>query len=481
MKLLSLLLLPPLLLLLAPLPAADSLPDLGDPSQETLSPLQERQIGEQAMIEIRADRSFLDDAEVNDYLNWLGGRLVANSSEPGQPFEFFALYDHNINAFAMPGGYVGVNTGLILVAQSESELAAVLAHEVSHVTQHHLARMMAGEKYDTLASIAVAAAAIIATRNRPGNAPAVLAGPGAAIQHHLAFSRAHEQEADRIGLNTLEKAGFDVSAMPVFFERMQHETRLLDTNAPYWMLTHPLTTERISDIDNRVHQIPFHLVPDSLEFQLVRSKLRVLDMDPRDAVAYFSGSLSGPRKFGNAVAQRYGLTLALLRSRNLPRAKLELAELLKQPQVASDAMIMTLAGQIYRAEGMSNDKLADYYYKAVQAHPQHRALAYDYAEVLIASRQYQAALELLDSRIASHPRDARLYELEARTYAAQNKPQEEHHALAYARLSHGDLFGAIEQLELAKQSGNDFYQLSVIDNELKQYREVAAAHSRKNR
>lgn len=474
MKRLSLIL--PLLFAAAASLAADSLPDLGDPSQEVLSPLQERQIGEQAMIEIRADKSFLDDTEVSDYLNWLGDRLVANSSEPGQDFEFFALHDHNINAFAMPGGFVGVNSGLILVAQSESELASVLAHEVSHVTQHHMARMMAGEKYDSLATIAAAAIAIVAARNNPNAAPAVMAGPGAAIQRHLAFSREHEQEADRIGLSTLEKSGFDTRAMPLFFQRLLRETRLLDTNAPYWMLTHPVTTDRISDIDNRVRQLPFHLVPDSLEFQLVRSKLRVLDMTPAEAVTYFNSTLSGPRKFGNPVAQRYGLTLALLKSHNLVRAKQELDTLLKQPQAATDPMVMTLAGQIYRAEGMSNAKLTEYYSAAVQAHPQHRALAYDYAEVLIAGRQYQAAHELLDSRISAHPRDARLYELEARAYAAENKPQEEHHALAYACISHGNLRCTIEQLMLAKQSGNNYYELSIIDNELKEFREVAAAH-----
>ncbi len=466
-----------LLLAAAPALAADTLPDLGDPSQEVMSPQQEQQIGEQAMIEIRADKSYLDDTEVDDYLNWLGDRLVTNSSEPGDAFTFFALQDHTINAFAMPGGFVGVNTGLILTAQSESELASVLAHEVSHVTQHHMARMMAGEKYDSLATLAAAAIAIIASRNSPNAATGIVAAPGAAVAHHLAFSREHEMEADRIGLSLLQKSGFDVRAMPLFFQRLLRETRLLDTNAPAWMLTHPVTTDRIADIDNRVRQLPFHLVPDSLDFQLVRSKLLVLDRAPGDAVGYFNSALSGPRKFGNPVAQRYGLTLALLKSGNLPRAKQELAELQKNRQAAADPMVQTLAGRIYHADGMSNAKLADYYSAAVQQHPEHRALAYDYAEVLIAGRQFQAALDLLDSRINAHPRDARLYELEARTYAAQNKPQEEHHMLAYARISHGDLRGAIDQLMLAKQSGNNYYELSIIDNELKEFREVAAAHS----
>lgn len=467
-----------LMLCLTPLTDAADLPDLGDPSQNELSPQQERQIGEQSMFEIRADKSYLDDAEVNDYLNQLGYKLVANSNEPGQNFEFFALNDHAINAFALPGGFVGVNSGLILIAQSESELASVMAHEISHVTQHHLARMMAGQKMDSLATIAAVAVAILAARSNPDASMAAIAGVGAgSIQRQLTFTREHEQEADRIGLDILQKSGFDVRAMPTFFERLQRGTRLLDNNAPYWMRTHPVTSERIADIDNRVRQEPFRLVADSLDFQLVRTKLLVMDKAPREAIEYFSDAL-GARRFGNPVAQRYGLTLALLRSGNLPRANQELSILLKQPQ--NSAMIQALAGQIYRADGMNNAKLTEYYQSAVQTHPQHRALAYDYADLLIESRRYDAALKLLDERIASYPDDARLYELQARSYAAQDKLQEEHHALAYAYVSHGDLRGAIEQLELAKQSGSDYYQLSVIDNELKQFREMAAAHSKKH-
>jgi len=456
--------------------AAD-LPDLGDASQAALSPEQERRIGEQSMFEIRADKSYLDDAEVNDYLNQLGYKLVANSQEPGQEFQFFAINDRAINAFALPGGFVGVNSGLVLIAQSESELASVLAHEISHVTQHHLARMIAGQKIDSLAAIAAVAVAILAARSNPDVSMAAIAGASAgSIQRQLTFTREHEQEADRIGLATLQKSGFDARAMPTFFERLQRGTRLLDNNAPYWMRTHPITSDRIADIDNRVRQTPYRLVADSLDFQLVRSKLLVMDKSPPEAIAYFSDAL-GPRKFGNPVAQRYGLTLALLRNGNLPRAKQELVLLLKQSP--SSALIKTLAGQIYRAEGMSNSKLTEFYHDAVQTHPQHRALAYDYADLLIESKHYEPALKLLDERISSYPNDARLYELQARTYAAQNKPQEEHHALAYAYISHGDLRSAIEQLELAKQSGSDYYQLSVIDNELRQFREMAAAHAKK--
>ena len=182
--------------LLTPFCHAEGLPDLGDISQEAISPQQERQIGEQSMLQIRAYKGYLDDAEIADYLNTLGGTLVFNSSEPGQAFEFFAINDNAINAFAMPGGFIGVNSGLILTAQSESELAAVLSHEIAHVTQHHLARMVSGQKFDSLASLAVIAAAILSARSNPDAAMAGIIGVQAGgIQRKLNFTRLHEQSA----------------------------------------------------------------------------------------------------------------------------------------------------------------------------------------------------------------------------------------------------------------------------------------------
>jgi predicted Zn-dependent protease len=452
---------------------AEGLPDMGDVSQATVSPQQERQIGEQSMFEIRADRSYLDDAEISDYLNQIGYQLVANSSEPGQEFEFFAINDNAINAFALPGGFIGVNTGLILTAQSESELASVLGHEIAHVTQHHLARMISGQKVDSLAAMAAIAVAILTARSNPDASQAAIIGMQAgAIQRQLNFTRENEQEADRLGLATLQKAGFDTRAMPAFLERMQKATRLLEGNAPSYLRTHPVTSERVADIANRVQQIPYRLVADNLSFHLVRAKLQSMQGSPQDAIAFFTNAL-GAQKHGNQAAQRYGLVLALLRGNQPARAAQEFAPLLKP--ATHNPMVATLDGQIRRANKNDNGLVA-FYRSATQNFPQHRALAYDYADLLLQARQYADALKLLDEQIISHPSDPRLYELQARAYSAQEKRQEEHHALAYSYASRGNLQAAIEQLELAKQAGTDYYQLSSIESELKQFREIVAAH-----
>ncbi|MDD5058470.1 MAG: M48 family metalloprotease [Sideroxydans sp.] len=456
---------------------ADGLPDLGDVSQEMVSPQMERQIGEQSMFQIRAQANYMDDPEVVDYLNRLGSLLVSNSSEPSQPFEFFLINDNAINAFALPGGFIGVNTGLIQLTQTESELASVLSHEISHVTQHHLARMVSGQKYDSLAAMATMAVAILAARSNPDAATAAIVGAqGGMAQRQLNFTREYEKEADRIGLGILDKSGFDTRGMPTFFEHMQKATQILDGDTPSYLRTHPLTAERIADVDNRVQQIPFHLVPDSLDFQLMRARLYALQKPPSEGVAFFKAALVGEQRFGNPVAQRYGLVLALLRDKQDALATAEFATLYKQ--APGNASIETLAGQIKRLNNKDKDVLA-FYSKALKQFPGHHALIYDYAEALLQDQQYLDALKLLDEQVLRDGNDAKLYELQARAYLPLNRLQEYHHVLSYYQILHGNLREAIAQLELAKRAGTDYYQLSTIETELKQYREIFDAQKKK--
>ncbi|MBU0687855.1 MAG: M48 family metalloprotease [Gammaproteobacteria bacterium] len=455
---------------------AEGLPDLGDESQTVISPQMERQIGEQSMFQIRASEQYLNDPEVTDYLNRLGKRLVANSSEPSQPFEFFVIDDSAINAFAMPGGFIGVNTGLIMLSQSESELASVLSHEISHVTQHHLARMISGQKYDSLAAMATIAVAILAARDNPQAAQAGIVGAqGGLMQRQLDFTREHEKEADRIGLDLLQKSGFDSHAMPSFFERLQKATQLLEGDTPSYLRTHPLTTERVADVGNRVQHIPFKLVADSLDFHLVRARLNAMQKPPREAVNYFQSAL-GEQRFGNQVAQRYGLVLSLLRDRQDKRAAQEFVVLHKQ--APRNATIETLAGRIRQLD-KSDKGILDFYRTTLKEYPTHRALIYDYALLLLRMQHYSEALTLLDEQVNRDGNDAALYELQARAYTALGRHQEAHHVLSYYQILHGNLRGAIEQLELAKLAGNDYYQLSTIETELRQYREILESFRKK--
>ncbi len=477
MKILPLL----LLLIFSPCTLGDGLPDLGDVSQAALNPMQEREIGQQSMMQIKASKQFLNDPEINDYLNQLGDRLVQFSNEPSLDFEFFAMNDYSVNAFALPGGFVGVNAGLLLITENESELASVLGHEISHVTQHHLARMVSATKGDTMASMAAIALAILAARSNPDVAQATVAGVQAhAMQKQLDFTREHEQEADRLGLELMQKAGFDTHAMPTFLERLQRSTRLIDGNAPNYMRTHPITSDRIADIENRVNKQPYRLLPDSLDFDLVRTKLIGSQKTASDAISYFTDALTTHRH-GNPIAQQYGLVQALLRDKQLDRAKLELAALLKQAKDAqgaqNNAMIETLTGQVKRA---ANDPdTLSFYRTAVKNFPQHRALIYDYVDLLLNNNQAETAVKLLTDQVTRHPTDTTLYDLQARSYNQLHKPLEQHQAQAYSFAWQGNLPDAIQQLELAKRSGGSFYQLSIIESDLRELRDMQNAQTKK--
>jgi len=326
---------------------AEGLPDLGDAGQGVLSPQMERRIGESIMRDIRLrDPAFVEDPEATEYLNALGNRLVANSQDVRQDFEFFLMRDSTLNAFAMPGGYIGVHTGLIVAAQSESELAAVLAHEIAHVTQHHMARMASKDGQLSMAMLAAMALAILSRNTQVGSAAAAI-GQASAITAQIGFTRDFEREADRLGFLTLEKSKFDVHAMPDFFLRLQKAGRLYENNAPAYLRTHPITSERIADAQNRIQGLPYRQTPDSLDFQLVRAKLRAEQGEPQTALAQMQGDLQ-QKKFSNETAARYGYAVALLRANEPARAEAELGLL----QKSTDHPLVTgLAARVKLAKG----------------------------------------------------------------------------------------------------------------------------------
>ncbi|MBA2351677.1 MAG: M48 family metalloprotease [Burkholderiales bacterium] len=449
---------------------ADGLPDLGDVSQGAFSPLQEQQIGESIMLEIRADKSYFADPELTDYLNDLGYRLVSNSPDSRQAFEFFLIRDSSVNAFALPGGFIGVHTGLITTAQSESELAGVLSHEVAHVTQRHLARMISGQKQSTYLSLGLLALAILAARGNSEVSQAAVAGAQAtAIQSQLDFTRDHEREADRVGLQILQKSGFDPRAMPSFFERLQKSTRAIENNAPAYLRTHPLTYERIADVQSRTQEMSYKQVPDSLAFQLLRAKLRANSGSAKEALDYFEDSVQ-EKKFTNEAASRYGFVAALMRSKDYARAKQEMAALRKI--APASPIIDTLAGQLKIATGDHAGAL-EHYRLALKSHPGYRALVYDYAALLLQTKRGQEALALINDELQIHPSDSQLYLLQARSYAALDKKLLQHKAQAEAYVRLGTLPAAIEQLQIALRSGDgDFYQLSSVEARLRELRAV---------
>jgi len=458
-----------LVLVCGPL-SAQSLPDLGGAGDAGLAPQVERRIGESIMRDIRfREPSYLDDPEVADYLGNLGARLAQNAAGARQDFEFFAIREHTINAFALPGGFVGVHTGLLLAAESESEVASVLAHEIAHVTQRHIARMLGQQQQMQLPVLAALAAAILLGRSRPDLASGAAAAASAgAVQTQLSYSRDYEREADRIGFQALEASGFDVHAMGSFFEKMQRGTRLADDGSlPGYLRTHPITTERIADAQNRAASLPYKQHLDSAEFQLVRAKLRAESGDPRAAVDFFQSSVR-ERRYVNESAARYGLASALLQAKRPKEAQAELAR--ARTAGASGPMVEALAARVRQALG-DRAGAATLLGEANARYPHSRPLLYAHADALQEAGRNPQAQTLLTDSLRLYPRDTRLHQLQAKNYAALGKRSLQHQSQAEVYALQGSLPAAIEQLQLARSAGDgDFYQLSVVDVRLKELR-----------
>ncbi len=461
------------LLFLAPAVLAEGLPDLGESAQADLSPQLEKRIGESVMQDIRLrDPAYLDDAEISDYLNRLGRRLTSQTEGARGEFEFFVLKDATLNAFAMPGGYIGVHTGLLLAAQSESELASVLAHEISHVTQRHLARLVSKQGQAQLAAMLSMAVAILAARNNPDVAiGAAMAGQAASLQNQLNYSRDFEREADRMGLQLMEKGGYDIRGMASFFERLQKFGRLYENGAPGYLRTHPLTTERIADMGNRIQLRPLHQAADSVGFQFVRAKLMASEGSPHDAITDFETQIKEQRTPSEAAA-RYGLARGYLRGKNVAGAEQQLGEL-RRLKVDSP-MLETLAAELRMTH---NDAAgaAKILQAAMVRYPQDRAIAYGLVEALLADRRLDDALRVASTDVLSYTTDPRMRGLQAKSYAALGKKLQQHRAQAEVYALQGQLLAAIEQLQLAQKSPDgDFFEYSQADARLRELKALQA-------
>lgn len=451
------------------------LPDLGDAGSSELSLQTERRIGESIMREIRLrEPSYLDDPEVTEYLNGLGARLLAAAPGARQDFEFFGVRDSAINAFALPGGFIGINSGLITTSDNESELASVMSHEIAHVTQRHIARQIGIQKQMQMPMMIALAAALLLGRSRPDLASgAAMVAQGGAIQSQLSYSRDFEREADRIGFQTLAGAGFDVRAMGEFFEKMQRYTRLLDSGAvPGYLRSHPVTTERISDVQARAESQPYRQRTDSVEYHLVRAKLRAEAGEARDAVRIFTDAVND-RRFANEPGARYGRAVAYLRSQEPARAEAEIARL--RAEKLQLPMVETLAARARVAQNDAAGALATLR-TALARYPHRRSILYAMLGMLQELGRFDEVLASLAEPLRLYPRDPKLHQARAKAYAGLGKRLLQHQAQAEFYLLQGSLPAAIEQLQLAQGSGDgNFYELSVVDARLK---ELRAEHAR---
>jgi predicted Zn-dependent protease len=430
------------------------LPDIGSPSSAVITESDEYRLGAQIVRSLRDQKAILDDPEVTEYLQSLGSRLAAQAPDGQRKFTFFPVREGTINAFALPGGFIGVNYGTVLASRNESELAGVVGHEIAHVTQRHIARTFRAQGQQSIAqTAAILAAVLIGAIAGGGDAMqgAIAIAQGAAAQQQVNFTRSNEYEADRVGIGFVAGAGFDPNGMATFFETMSRRTGLAGQYIPEMIQSHPVNTNRIAEAKARAAQYehPNKVNSDSATYECIRERLRVLTM-PKEAdmagrYERDSASIKG------TLGQRYGYALALMESGKNQEAAKILHDL-----VGEHENLTLLYSALAQAEvdgGLLNDGLTTFS-KANALFPRNVPLSVRYAQALMkAGRHKEAHTLLLDvfNNVAPTPEQIQLTALAA---SAAGDTGDAYYYMSEYHISSGDLPLAVQQLELALAAPN---------------------------
>lgn len=465
-RILAACLLPPLILM--PLAAAAQpagLPSLGDASAATLSPRVEQRLGDALMAEGRFDPTYIDDPSVNQYLSAMADRLAQHAAGGPPTVQAFSIRDPSINAFAMPGGYIGVHSGLVTATASESELAGVVAHEIAHVTQRHVARGLAQQGQSSLMLLGLMLGSLAAAAAGAGQLAmgAAAFGQAAVISSQLSFSREAEREADRVGIQMMEGAGYDPSGMASMFGRMMQLSRFNQVRGPGYASTHPLSLDRMSDMQNRVGRPGMRGDGDSDTYAFVRAKLLVLQANTGqtiDPVLQLQSEAEGANG-ARAAAAWYGVAQRRLIQGDPGSA----GEALKQAQATGveHPMLAQLQAEWLAASGQVDEALA-VTVKGIKRWPNDRGLAIAHARLLQQAGRDRDATVFLAQTIKRWPEvEPALYRMAAESQARLGERMAEARSMAdyYARI--GAWPAALDQMRRARAASNDFHQQSVLD------------------
>lgn len=397
------------------------LPDIGTAAGGTLTIDQELIYGDAYMRMLRASKPIVNDPVINEYIDSLGHRLVANANDVKTPFHFFMIRDRNINAFAFFGGYVALHSGLFLHARTESELASVVAHEIAHVTQRHLARSMEEQARRSPATMAaLAGALLLAIASPEAGMAAVTAATAGNMQSQINYTRSNEKEADRFGIATLAKAGFDAQAMPRFFGRLADEYRYA-SKPPPMLLTHPLPEDRITDSRARAYP-PMRVMP-SIDYHLTRARIvaRYAGIDGQAAMSWFDRT---QKKASPDIVPSfdYGRALVHLDNKRLSEAEPLLKKLLQQDP--GNPFYLDAMTDLYIAQKQPQ-KAVDMLSSALKRNPQNKVLTINYANALLEAKKDQEAVRILQRYTHDNPEDTNGWHLLSQGSHALGKSDEE--------------------------------------------------------
>ena len=423
------------------------IPDLGSPADAILNKTMEAQIGRAIMRNIRRSGAVVEDPQINEFINEIGHRLAAQTNEGEFNFTFFVVDDPRINAFALPGGYIGVHTGLIDASRNEDELAGVLAHEIAHVTQRHIARAVhASQRQSILTTALMLGAMILGAAGGDGDAVAgaMAVAQGTAAQQSINFTRSNEYEADRIGIGAMAEAGFDPHGMASFFEVMsRQELGAPDERLPEFLRTHPVTTARIAEARGRAQEYPRRQSSDSTAYGIAKARLRVAAFDtPEQAVEYFER-----RDYANQTEiERYGRAVAYQRAgRHLEASKI-FDDLAERDQTIIAYYIGLGETQLALEQYASGQAIFD---KAVELFPRNVPLVIHYGEMLLQLGKADQAHEMLLDLLNNVPPTPEQVRLIARAASDAGDQAEAYYYMSEYRLMTGDLVGGVNFLRRA--------------------------------
>jgi predicted Zn-dependent protease len=428
--------------------AQNQLPSLGDRISGYVTMEEEHRLGREFLRQIRRSTPTISDPLLNDYLENLSYRLASKSELKDHRLAFVIVDSEILNAFAVPGGVIGVNTGLFLSAQTEGEFASVMSHEFAHVSQRHFARGIEQQQTSRIPNMAaiLAAVVVMTTSDAQHGQAAVMAAQGRAVDNQLRFSRSNEAEADRIGISTLFDAGYDPYMMPSLFQRLASNNRF-GTRPPEFLLSHPVTESRISDSRGRAARYPERDYPESLEYLIMRGRVVThYAENKKDVVLEYQRLLEESETEVQRDGARYGLAMAYWEDTNYRMATETLAPLLaKDPNRISYVVTQSEIFTAQNEPGLSNEFLQ----RHLTINPSNHPLTMAHADALVASRDYTQAVDVLEEHAQVRPEDFSLWFKIAETQGQAGNISKVHQARAEYFILVGDFNSAGQQLQYA--------------------------------
>ena len=450
--------------------ANNDLPDIGGAANAEFSIAKEIELGRILISEVRGHLPVSNDPELSQYIHSLGTRITSAGVNTNFPFTFILIQNPDVNAFALPGGIVAINTGLLTLAQQESEVASVFAHEIAHITQRHIARNFANAKSFSVISALTLLGSILAAAYGGGELgqAAIITTQSGLQERQLAYSRSFEQEADRVGMQFMVSANIDPQGMPLFFERLNKHTQLNRGQIPEFLSSHPLTTNRISESKLRANQYRGSYTSNTIHFEYAKARAIAFTNNPNQLVdhyrkkGYSNGDLSDPEVYTYAFAlSRTGKNQEALQQLKLIPLNADNELTIK----LAKAQILTVDGQYAKAQDLLKN--------LAQIYPSNPSVIYYLATTMIETGNAHTALQKLDQLDSRKLKNPAFEKLKAKAASKANFPWRSHESLSDYYAAHGQYGTAMEQIQLAlRSSGIDSSSKARIEAKKNQLREA---------